>query len=550
MRQAVRSLVAPGALALVSGTTACNADFSGFNDLLNAAPTFVSFPGKRLAPGKLEKPSVERTAVTEPHVIAFDTTDATRILIAPFDRGGICRTGRANTYQRFQFPSSAELELIVPYVKQSGEERELHFVDASCSERVAPIAGASLPLSPHRYFDDPPRYLVRSGDRLLFVDPWKGRTTTLAEGVDRYAVTDDHIWTLEAGQVVQRKRDGAVVRRLGADVTELDASVFRDRAAYVDGGELYWVDPAEDDEPVLVDEDVCRIGFPTGWGARGLYYFSPCADRRLVVFEIDRPARSGFERVDERYELGDSVVSGPVIQDLSDPFVFYWTSSDPKAKLATLWGGKLGDPPERIADSVRTDAVSATVRGKWPFIVDEDPATGAGRLVFWEPAEPLKTALEGVVRYDDPFAVANYDGTVGDAVWLGKNGSRKIASGVPQNGIRATPVGTSVIRDFDGSSGTLLVSTKDDELSFERVASKVQPASVAFIGGIEAVGYLRQYDPEKKAGLLGVRVLATADTFDVDLVADDWTVTEVPEPGVLYTVPSGSTRGLWYARLK
>lgn len=553
---------------------ACNADFSGFDDLLDPAATFVNFPGRQITNLNARLPFVEGTDSAGGMFVTVEIGTG-RLLVFPFEGGPPCSPSKVDRVGYFPFGLRSELTPYFPVVEPATSERDarLRFVGPRCAEPLAPIAGALLPY--REAFADPPGFLTPTADgKLLFVEPWTRKKRTVAEGVERRALLGDfsssdpddaHVWTIEQGEIVGRNRAFEEFARFGERVIDWAIWAGPERIAYVEapepgaepdpeatvkGGSLYLVDIKAGTEPELIDEDACEVDFPSGWAGAGLSFFSPCAERRLVLHDI---AHSREEDGEYRFELRTQALPKPIIDRLTKPYVFFFTGEDPEARYATLWGGRLGGTMQRLSDYASTERAPFATGSSFQILIDRDHHEGAfdtDTLVDWEPGTAPKVLLEDVRQLPRPFALAHYDGAVGEAYLVDTSGrTRRLAEGVPRDGIVFDDVGTAILKDYADGAGTL-VAAAEKSLDFEVVARRVARGTFHFIPDIGAIGYVRDYDSTKHLGFFGVRVLDTADVFDVDLVATNWTVTFWPRAGLIYSVSTGPTHGLWFAPLR
>jgi hypothetical protein len=529
----------------------CTIDFSGLSDLFDSTPTYLDLPGRRVASGHFQRAIVDGTEPANSFFIANELGAATpRFAIFPFLGGPGCRTGRADSLPHF---TSSPLPSFVTYVENAsaGNPRRLHFTNPRCGEPLPPVDTAGLPF---RTLDDPPGYLALASGDLLFLEPWDKKRTVVAAAVSQVFPSDDKIWSVEDGQLVVRDLKFKVLQRLGTDVKEFDVTDSSvPRVAFVDGTDLFVVTD-KFETPKKIDSDVCSVQFPSGWHGRGIAYFSPCDAQQLVLYGSAHASDPGPGENDTRYELGANVVGDPAIGFLGDQtFAFFMSKADADSPTE-LFGGPITETPEHIADSpqtssgrpnVGTPAVSR-VSDLWETKVDVEG--NVGRLIRWKPGAPPKEIARGVEYRDDPLAIINFDGKTGDLVRVDEGGvSRVLARGVPSKGILSSDDGLAAVTDSDGSLGTLIVAPTGTS-AFEKVAARVH--DFHFIQNLHGIGYLQDFDNTAKTGLLGVRVVATGDTFELGVRASEWTEVGLPEPGVMYVVPDGERAGIWFARLK
>jgi hypothetical protein len=370
--------------------------------------------------------------------------------------------------------------------------------------------------------------------------------------VSQTARTDDKIWSIEGGELVARDFTFKVLKRFGSDVKEFDFTTDAvSRVAFVDGTDLFVVTD-KFEAPKKIDSDVCSVVFPSGWRGLGISYFSPCAARQLVLYGSAHSSDKGPGESDAKDVLGEGVLGDPLIGFSGDAaFAFFVSKADPSAPNA-LFGGTIGETPEHIADEPETNRAKtplvSRVGEQWEVKVDVQG--GVGRLIRWKPGGPVRELARGVEMRDDPLAIVNYDGKTGDLVRIDAAGvSRVLARGIPKGGIVSADDGLAAVSDSDGLQGTLIVAPPGGS-AFEKVAAGVRIDNFHFIQNLHGVGYLQDFDGTSGTGLLGVRVIATGDTFELGVRASEWDEVGLPEPGVMYVVPEGERAGIWFARLK
>ncbi len=586
-------------------------DLSGLSEILDAAPTYLNLPGQRLAVGRFSEPRVDGTDQAGAFIVAFDVSASPATLaLLPFGGGQGCRTGRADSFQTSPFSARSSFEAYEQYITDvSGTDRQLHFVDSSCKEPLAPIDATNrFAINPAQPFTDPPGFLVRtnSGD-LVFVEPWVPEKTTVASGVASVSVTPKQVWTLEnvtdpatgitRGQVVVRDLLFNELARFGTNVSQLTVRTSSPvEAAFIDigartassmtgvtealangnvattregppttagspatlastpaGGELFLVTDALE-TPKSIDTDACGPNLPSGYG--GLAYVSPCETRNLVLYGAADQSDQDKDTATERYPLGEFALGPPAVRFLGNTgYYFFVAQPDPKQTNGALYGGAIGSEPVHIADhpTLSSFVPRVTTRSDtFQFIVDVTTVNKSqvGTLVAWTPKGTLTTLSQNVEEVDGNVGVVNFDGTTGDLVEIHASAvSSPLASGVPSGGVSSSSVGLAVIADASGSVGTLLVSGPDT-IDLEPAATQVATSSFDFVESLSGVAYLHDYDETTGEGTLGVRVIDTGDTFDAGIRASEWEEVGWPQPGILYVVPSGSKEGIWFASLK
>ena len=406
---------------------------------------------------------------------------------------------------------------------------------------------------------------------MIFIDPWSKTKSTIATGVRLPQLTKRRSGRSRTGKVVVRDPSLQVVGTFGTAVTEL-RTVSNDapRAAYIDGGDLYVItDQLE--TPEKVASDACQVAFPGGWAGRGIAYFSPCADRRLVVY--GSPSVPSDPADDKTYVVGDSALGKPAAAPVAIPtvdfstgrgMIFYVKNADPAATNGELWGGPIGGTLEHIGDNPvidgnKTPSVTAVLRSlandlerrstDEPSRNVETGCTAPGRSSTMSPFRiSSRTSLRSRSRTQQATRATSF-------AFTGRARRRPLSRSPAQRRRRCFVVHRTAVRRWGVGrtspcsrtrppsrcrtartkprSGQLLVAGNPDG-PYEPVAADVQAGTFGFIQNLHAVAYLHDYDAALGVGTLGVRVVDTADdTFDLGLKASSWKEIGWPQPGLL-----------------
>jgi hypothetical protein len=306
-----------------------------------------------------------------------------------------------------------------------------------------------------------------------------GDVTALIEGVDFFSLAT--VFTVEGGQVVERRVTGEELQRFGQDATELhfsDGTVLFTTPEGIFGGEVSLDPEVEPVEPVLMDPGGCRPGH-LAYGY--LFSLSPCETRTLVA----RHVSTGEQRVFGsdvthlvsasawRGELGALFATGPDLAQHTGPLMG-GLDGRIRPPLGSLWVAPSTEEPGRIADQVsrvrlRLDPFLEEL--SWFLLHDADEVQGT--LSLWSPSRGRQEVAHGVAWWND----------VGH--WL-------------EDGW--------VVHQYDGGLGELAFVDLD-AMSPESMAPGVLPGSVRLLGfGMQAsLGYLRDADPTAGTGTLEIR---------------------------------------------
>jgi hypothetical protein len=151
--------------------------------------------------------------------------------------------------------------------------------------------------------------------------------------------------------------------------------------------------------------------------------------------------------------------------------------------------------------------------------------------------------------------LVNFDGVAGDLPVFDADGYRVVAKGVPPYaGAVTSYVGErhyARVDQFDGASGRLLLGVDaKDPSRWDAVASGVPPDSPRFSWFMPALLFIEDWDPDRKTGSLVAYnyELDARDTIAEGVSSFD--LTSYPWDGVVYSVPEGKQRGIWFSKAK
>jgi hypothetical protein len=460
---------------------------------------------------------------------------------------------------------------VIPYltaVDTTTNRGTLKFATMDCQNLKAAdqtndlgVPDAELPLDS----SSPRGFAVKTGTQLVFVERVNGTQQTLVEKpwqIERAAAPTDHPgWIVRNDtEVVLFDSDWNERVRLGDGANNLVNNLY-----FVDRAGLERID-AEAGTATLIRADVCSVRNRLSDTPSTLIYFSPCADRKLVVWEpstdqLIEPAVS-VDPNDARYLKVGSERWLFFLRDVGGVKGLYALTPD-GTELSigqrpdldwTQWDEyQAGSPPEARAD----------------LLAYLDLSGELGRLVSWQKDGTTRDLAAGVWRWSrwipDLFGersfLANFDGTAGDLITVCRKGScptnppdvpvvvgrvPKPANLVVGDGVR--PV--LVLGDFDGTAGTLYyaASTSGARQAFSPIAQGVPPEGFALFSKylFPGAAYLAGYDAVTETGQLKYH------SFDLDAEGTiaqgvfEFLEVPLPVPGLLYTAADG----IWYARSK
>jgi hypothetical protein len=565
------SLGVGGCLA-VSG---CNLGegFKDFgSDLSDQEMITVDGPGTKISDGQLTGMIVDPWGDDGAVVVGFRyDEDGPKLRMQPFDGRAGCDVGRA--YRCIVFNRLENEPQLVAYLDDvtDGVHGTLYFANHSCQVVYGGIKDAELP---GRLFDSPPGLIVPAGGKLLEVDPFRLQTRTIAENLGFWsgpgtANSTMPVWYVSDGKLVVLDQSRKPALSLGQNVTEVvfQASDPSQGLFLVDGGNLTRYEQSTGTEPKLVANDVCGVSL----GGYGVSYFSPCAERTLVIRDLS--SGTAFE-----IDSGISSLLSAQVRQAADGSglgaeAVYTKPSTTDDGYADLWLKTLGQVP-RLWQHRLGRFISATP-GPGPTliaVVDYDTTTGAGRLVR-DGAEGEQTLCENVsLQYPLQTVGSGWllltdvvDG-YGTLIWLSEGGDRQtVAEHIGASSSVKTPI---VDPTYDGVKypgyfnlqafltnsvdgvGTLTLLDHGNLGALLPLEGKVSDGKFDFFRNMAAISYFDQYDPVEGTGTLNVYQTHVGARSVVSKNVNEYAELVWPYEGVIYSVKEGSSYSLWSARAK
>jgi hypothetical protein len=162
---------------------------------------------------------------------------------------------------------------------------------------------------------------------------------------------------------------------------------------------------------------------------------------------------------------------------------------------------------------------------------------------------------EAVVRNNvSGETLVNFDGVAGDLPKFRDDAYEVLIKGVPVVSGEATSyVGErhyARLDDFNGDSGRLRLGTTANPAEWSPLGSAVPPEQVRFSWFMPALVFLEDWDPLNRSGKL------VAYNYELDARAtiaegvSSFDLTSYPYDGVVYSVPRGKQRGIWFSKAK
>jgi len=544
------------------------------SSLVNPDAALLDRPGRKIASGSYRRLLIDGSLTDGGHVVAIRSDRGEdEVAIVPYMEGRGCHISPAVEVDRASSKVDVEIPGLVAVKKDADEfgRGEVVFVDFECNEVIDSLPGSLIPqilfppLNPRGLLA-----LTEEGD-LYLVDVRERSLTPVAGNVSLARTSGDHLWTVENGELVGRDAGLYEFARVGTGVTEFVISGGTSiMTAYLDESGLHTFSVTSGAQQI--SETGCAL---TTWGADSIAYFDPCDEARINVYTLGSRIGSSTEFV---HLVGPS---GIVLPERVLPFWghgFRDTEAILLVRTESPTGGQLVVARVPMEPEEEDGIYSMEVE-----ILEEDDAlirggqlytdwTGqSGTLVELEVDETGRTTgllplAEGVAQLPAgvPYSIAgvltDFDGTVGTLRALSNTASgvesSVIAEGVPlqqhtvemETGRRAF-VGESE----DGATGTLYLS---DEPSFNSraprvraIAENVFTETARFLEQPRAIVYLAK-GSESGQGVLKAWLIDSQLTLTIHDHVSEYRTVPWPAAGILYAVPSGEDRGLWFSKAR
>ncbi|RYZ03404.1 MAG: hypothetical protein EOO73_27790 [Myxococcales bacterium] len=525
--------------------------------------------GSKLAEGPWNRVVVDLDAETLYHLGARRADDdaPTFHLFGADAREGCEVTPNAGTWLLGKAPG-APFRLL-PFLESMDERGRgrLRFTQLDCTVQDLVVEDAGRPYA--RLYDQ--GYLVPTGNGYTFADPWRGKTRNIATNLEAVLLWSDAVllWADDelksfSGELEERSRWGnapSSVVPLGNDFLVEDA----------DGLHRVRLDHRTlklSAEPVL--EGACRLqrsALSAGdTSSQWVIAELPCGSARPSLLQLKRETTELQSRTelpfdaDARYTRSFATRLG----EGDEPprvGVAYLTDVD-EDELGTLWVWSGEDAePIRLGELAEPDYVFLqSPGGEWAGIAQVNYQLLGGAeardwLHFrWDGA--VETLGERVVRNSvtgEPLV--NFDGVAGDLSRFDEGGYEVLARGVPPSvGEVTSYVGEKLyarVDQFDGTSGRLLMGPEPRQpASWATLGSQVPPEQARFAWFMPALLFLEDWDSERGTGRLVAYNYELDARSTISEGVSSFDLTSYPWDGVVYAVPAGKQRGLWFSKAK
>jgi hypothetical protein len=470
----------------------------------------------------------------------------------------------------------------IAYFPAEANDGALHFADERCARSTFTLPAAELPpismIEPPKAgagTPPPSRSLVlRSQGNLVVLSADARSAEVLVEragpvlsGVGSgYFVYNEPPDTPGVGRVTAFDQAWKPIMSFGQGV----------RGWGVVGGKLYFEDDSgishakpsgSTIEITNVDEDACALGFPTP-GQRWVTMFSPCTDRRLVLFD-DREE----ETIELGFEADPWALRLLVPADVSSPdpakdplWAFVLREIDWAVGVGTLVLRNLDGEEHVLGASAPLERASVNEDDEYGYAL-VDFSRDTGTLVRWLPDGSTKILAEGALRDGTGVAwaplIVDWNGSSGTAAHLVEGELERLLERVPRRRFSYKDFHgrVALFHDYDGKNGTLSIGTptcptgakdcSDRYYEPDPIARGVHHPDHKFLAQdddfLPGIAYFTDFDEELGTGRFQYRNLELGFTSIVNEGVSEFFYAG---NGLLYSVPFGNKAGIWLARAK
>ena len=466
----------------------------------------------------------------------------------------------------------------IAYFHDNVNHGTLNFSDTHCRVSTLTLEDSDLPLD--TYITPPDatgesrfKLVLRSGGKLLMVDPGLGSTEVISDKTDAVllgAGKGGTTFILGDGKMQAYDPDWNQFDSFADGIlalAPLDGSLF-----FEDVNGIQRATPVNRDGKASIDVESlapngCELGFPA-WSQHWLGFFDPCDEKKLAILDQDTHETTYPDyAVDDPRALLMSVRPGTV--DPPTPsagvWAFFLRDIDYLAGVGTLVARAPDGTELVLGSNAALERTRLDPKEDYGFAMVDTTGT-TGRFVRWDFEGNVTELAQNVLR-DSPgvgFAdlTIDYDGTAGTLAQLYNGEVIPVLDRVPRQrfAYRDFTKRQALFSDFDGENGTLSIGEAactpgtDCGRQYQKpvvVARNVHHPDHAFLDEIEeflpGIGFLDNYDEVHQTGRFQYSNLELGFTSIVSEGVADFTYAG---NGILYTVPYGEGAGIWLARAK
>ena len=558
-----------GLLLALSG---CNPS-SGLADSADAAlpsvKRYFDGAGSQLVDGPWSRVVVDLDSDTLYHVGArrLDDKKPTFHLFGADARDGCEVAPNSGTW--LMGKSDAAPFRVLPFLEDIDERGRgrLRFTTLDCQVQELAVADAGRPYP--RLYDH--GYLVPTKQGYTFADPWSGETREVAANLTRVLVWNSAVLLWADGQLKSFTDQFEVGDTWGNQLASVVP--INDGFLVEDADGLHHV-TLDRDSLALTSEDVlsgaCHLQHSSsvsyGENSVRVVLEQPCGSPQPSIVHLDSTTFEMLDAFQLPFEADAThtraLVSAADANGEALPLAALYLTDVDADEFGTAWAWQAGaEAPFELGEHAELDSV---------FLEPPESAWSGVAQINYQPLGDLvahdwvhfrwdgtiEPIAERIVRNTSSGEVlVNFDGVAGDLPQFSDDGYRVLAKGVPPYSGEATSYAGerhhARVDHFDGSAGRLLLGTDaKDPSSWDVVGTSAPPELLRFAWFMPALVFIDDWDPDSSTGSLVAYnyELDARDTIAVGVSSFD--LTSYPWDGVVYSVPRGKKRGIWFSKAK
>jgi hypothetical protein len=452
---------------------------------------------------------------------------------------------------------------LVPFVESLDERGRgrLRFTTLDCQVQELAIEDAGRPYP--RLYDN--GYLVPTKKGYTFADPWSGTSREIAADLTSVLVWQESALLWADGELKSFSDEFEPGYEWG---NRLVAAVpIEDDFLVEDADGLHHVTFDADSLEIHAErvlDGACHLqrssSIPSDEKGGWVVLEQPCGNPKPTLLHLDGAT---FETLDT-FELpfeADATNARALLSGPTPVTVLYLTDVDAEG-LGTAWAWHSGaEAAIQLGERALLDTVFLEPSDSdWAGVVQTNYQTLGGYTAHdwlhfrWDGT--TQVIAEHIVRNSsNGELLVNFDGVAGDLPEFDEESYRVVAEAVPPYaGAVNSYAGErhyARVDHFDGQTGRIRLGTDaQDPTAWDVLAEGAQPESPRFAWFMPALVFIEGWDPATKTGSL------VAYNYDLDArttIAErvsSFDLTSYPWDGVVYTVPQGKQRGIWFSKAK
>lgn len=457
---------------------------------------------------------------------------------------------------------------LLPFLESIDERGRgrLRFASLDCEIYDLAVEDASRP----RFGVPDGAFLVPTKGGFTLADPWRGEQREIAAEVRATLVWDTAVLLNADGQLKSFSARFEPGEAWGND--PVAAVIVRGGFVVEDADGLHHVKFNRETltlvhEPLEVDACGLQRTLAAAFDATGSWVAvqQPCGNPKPTLLQLDGENVEVLDSVELPFEA-DARYVRPAVRTLSigEPPLFaawFLTDVDDEGNgTLFVWHDGLEEPLElgpRGSLETTTFDGSATAWDGSAYVNHQQ--LGSRWVSDWVRFRwdgERKVVAERITRHDiTGDSLVNFDGVAGDLARFEGDDFQVEARGVPPSaGLLTSFVGAphvARVDQYDGVSGRLRLGT--DRLapaSFRDLGRQVPPELVRFPWFMPALVFIEGWDEDSGTGTLVAYNYALDARAVIAEGVSSFDLTSYPLDGLLYSVPRGKQRGLWFSKAK